>query len=60
MHTAENMAKCKKSRSKLPREAYAKGYEINLIIHNSKCAQLRYLTNLRRRLLLPLQRSLMK
>ena len=43
MHKANNMAKCKKSRSKLLREAYAEGYEMNLIIHNRKCAQLRYL-----------------
>ena len=43
MDTAKNMAKCKKSRSKLLREAYAEGYEINLIIHNRKCAQLRHL-----------------
>ena len=43
MHTAKNMAKCEKSRSKLLHEAYAEGYDINLIIHNRKCAQLRYL-----------------
>ena len=42
MHTAKNMTKCKKSRSKLQREAYAEGYEINLIIHNRKCAYLNY------------------
>ena len=43
MHAAENMVKCKKSRSKLLREAYAEGYEKNLIIDKRKCAQLRYL-----------------
>ena len=41
MHTVKNMAKCKKSRSELLSEAYAEGYEMNLIIHDRNCTQLK-------------------
>ena len=38
MHTAKNMAKCKKSRSKVLCEAYAEGYEMKLYtIENEHC-----------------------